>query len=225
MQTKNTLTFYSTTNSKHTMTNSKHTKERFISLFVTILSLTICHAQNMPEQLAQYRDICVQAKNAYWAHDVEALSTSITQLDNIPTEPISISIQEGCEVDNTDFHFTAEWLDNQLCAWLDTTYQVHHMHRGGDVLTEHVKVKANSTASVSFSGMRKMSLIVIAEDDTNIQIKVEQDACNHQYESTQNARNGCQEHCWYADTKDNENIILSITNPANHDVVCLIVSD
>lgn len=198
--------------------------KRLMTLF-TVLIVTICQAQEMPKQLAEYRDICVEAKDAFRAHDADALNASITKLDNIPTEPISITIQEECKVNDTDFHFTADWLDNQLCAWLDSTYQVHYMHRGGDVLTEHVKVKANSTAKVTFSGMRKMSLIVIAEDDTNIQMKVEQEACNHQYQSTQPARNGCQEHCWYADTEDNESIILSISNPVDHDIVCLIVSD
>lgn len=196
-----------------------------MSLFTILLTATICQAQEMPKYLAEYRDICVEAKNAFRAHDIDALSASITKFDNIATESINITIQEGCEVDDTDFHFTADWLDYQLCAWLDSTYQVHYMHRGGHVLTEHVKVKANSTATVTLSGMGKMSLIVIAEDDTNIQMKVEQQACNHQYQSTQPARNGCQEHCWYADSDDNESIILAITNPADHDIVCLIVSD
>ena len=199
------------------------------ALLLFMVSLT-SHGQEMPRGLRAFRDVCVKAKDAYSKHDAGALSRCITVMDSLDEKEVFGELhcepmQPGTEVAPDDFHFTPEWFDDQLMKWVaKDRYQPHMAHRGENILLYHVKILAHSTASFQLSGMGLISMVVIAHDDTDIQIGVEQPACNHHYQSGRTAKRGCQEHSWMA-LSDSSDIVLSITNPADHDIVCVIASN
>ena len=114
-------------------------------------------------------------------------------------------------------------VDSDLQA--NTHIDISNPMRGNGILYVNYLIPANSTQAFTTSGRGLMTIMVIAEDETDIKLKIDQDSCNHHYVSPEKANKGYLYDVWQTKTLRMSPISIKVTNPSDHDVVCVFVTD
>ncbi len=212
-------------------------KHSVLTLLLLALASTL-QAQELPEAFVALRSVCLQARKAYAEKDAEALSTCVLQLDSLQrnsqqplTRWVNLQKQSTANEQQLQGHllFDVAWMDSIVGQWLSSTSLIDKSTplRNNGLKVAHLFIPAQTTQTFTANGRGRMSLMVIAEDDTALSLKVDHEACAHHAEIKATDPKGCLADTWQAQPRPQPMTpyTFQITNPSNHDVVCAVVSD
>lgn len=195
-------------------------------------------AQELQAKFKQFRNLCVESRTAYMNKDADRLADCVMRMYEMTknqASPLSPWTRLKPEVEYERARYAnhllydVEWMDS-IVAELNQTdslkIDVSSPMRGKGLLYVNYLIPANSTQTFATSGRGLMTIMVIAEDNTDIRLNVDQESCNHHYASSEKADNGCQYDVWQAgNTPLMTPYSIKVTNPSDHDVVCVFVTD
>lgn len=101
-----------------------------------------------------------------------------------------------------------------------------HIGRRGkyDALITHRVVPANGEGLYKFYGKQDMKIVIISEDETLIEMKIECMGGNISYESKESSIPGCLEYSWMMGEEFSD-VYLTIRNPSIRPVCCVIATN
>ena len=214
-----------------------HIMKKNILLIVALTLAGITDAQELQGKFKVFSNLCFECRNAYWNKDADKLSDCVmrmyemTQDQNEGLLPCTRLVP--CEpYDSTKYEnhllFDVDWMDKIVADWTasdSTLIDVSSAMRGQGLLHVNFLIPANSTQKFTTKGRGLMTIMVIAEDETDIGLCIDHESCNHHYASLEKAEKGCQYNVWQANSRSMTPLSISVTNPSNHDVVCVFVTD
>lgn len=211
--------------------------KRILFGILACVTTSVINAQELQSKFKVFRDFCFEARTAYVNKDADKLADCVMQMyemrqntenpwtpwENLKTE----EVQDSTKYED-HLLFDVEWMDNIVAKWTEkdsTLIDISNPMRGNGLLYVNYLISANSTQTFMTSGRGLMTIMVIAEDETDIQLRIDQDSCDYHYVSPKKANKGCQYSVWLAKTSRMSPISIKVTNPSDHDIVCVFVTD
>lgn len=211
--------------------------KRILLVILAFVTTSAMNAQELQGKFKVFRDFCFQSRTAYVNKDADKLADCVMQMyemtqntenpwapwKNLKTE----EVQDSTKYED-HLLFDVEWMDNIVAKWTEndsTLIDISNPMRGNGILYVNYLIPANSTQAFTTSGRGLMTIMVIAEDETDIKLKIDQDSCNHHYVSPEKANKGYLYDVWQTKTLRMSPISIKVTNPSDHDVVCVFVTD
>lgn len=211
--------------------------KRILFIILACVSTSVMNAQELQSKFKVFRDFCFEARTAYVNKDADRLADCVMQMyemtqntENPWTPWKNLKTEEVQDSTKYEDHllFDVEWMDNIVAKWTEkdsTLIDISNPMRGNGLLYVNYLIPANSTQTFTTSGRGLMTIMVIAEDETDIQLRIDQDSCDHHYVSPKKANKGCQYDVWQTKALRMSPISIKVTNPSDHDIVCVFVTD
>ena len=193
-------------------------------------------AQEWQENMAAFRQICLDARTAIMELDAERVKACRDAFrsfqDKWDIDIFRLRPAPGQKELSLRGHivYDAVGLDSLLKYNIDLSsvdVDPHSMHRGGGtpsrtIYVEYKVVPAGGQLSYSYKGEGKMGLFVMAEYETVIKLTVVSDGIEREVLPT--TIKGLQECCWEVDS-GNSGTTFTIFNPSDEPLACTIVSN
>ena len=211
--------------------------KRILFVILACVTTSIINSQELQSKFKVFRDFCFEARTAYVNKDADKLADRVMQMYEMtqntenPWAPWeNLKAEEVQDSTKYEDHllFDVGWMDNIVAKWTEkdsTLIDISNPMRGNGLLYVNYLISANSTQTFTTSGRGLMTIMVIAEDETDIQLRIDQDSCDYHYVSPKKANKGCQYSVWLAKTSRMSPISIKVTNPSDHDIVCVFVTD
>lgn len=188
-------------------------------------------SQNLSPKLESFKKVCLETRKAIEDIDAQTVNTckkTFSKLEKdireLTLEPVSFD-KEIPLTGHIVFH--SSFLDSLLLndfrfALVD--FDLHNINRGeSDIYVSHKVLPAGKTISYKYVGMGEMELLIVAENETDIQIQINSNGETPSNQSTDTK--GLAEFIWTLPTDDSYDVVISITNPSDQDVSCAIASN
>lgn len=211
-------------------------KRIFLIIFAFVTTI-VMNAQELQSKFKVFRDFCFESRTAYINNDADKLANCVMQMYEMsqntenPWAPWKkLKTEEVQDSAKYEGHllYDVEWMDNIVAKWTEkdsTLIDISNPMRGKGLLYVNYLIPANTTQTFTTNGRGLMTIMVIAEDETDIQLNIDQNSCGHHYVSPEKANKGCQYNVWQANTSRMSPISIKVTNPSDHDIVCVFVTD
>lgn len=212
--------------------------KRILLVLFAFVTTVVMNAQELQSKFKVFRDFCFESRTAYINTDADKLADCVmlmyemTQNTENPWAPWkklkAEHVQDSTKYEN-HLLFDVEWMDSIVAKWTEkdtTLIDISSPMRGKGLLYVNYLIPANTTEVFTTNGRGVMTIMVVAEDKTDIQLAIDQESCNHHYVSSTKSEEGCQYDVWQSNTDRRMTpITIKLTNPSDHDVVCVFVTD
>lgn len=209
-----------------------------IFLYILTLAMTgVMNAQELQSKFKVFRDLCFESRTAFVNKDADKLADCVMRMYEMTQDtenPLSswekltpMEPQDSSKYEN-HLLYDVEWMDSIVANWTscDTTLiDTSTPMRGKGIKYVNYIVPANTTQAFVTNGRGLMTIMVIAEDETELQLSIDQDSCDHHFTSPENTNKGCLYDVWSTNSRKMTPINIKVTNPSDHDVVCVFVTD
>lgn len=212
-------------------------KRIILSLLVIMNTFSLINAQELDQKFLHFKDFYFECRDAYQKRSADSLAECVMVLDSMhratsdswttwkKLKPKSV---QDSSLYNNHLIIDINILDSLVEEWSQNAIpiDISSKLRGNKLKYANYLIPANSTESFTSAGFGRMSIMVISEDGTDIQIKVDQESCDHHYVSEGKSQSDCQFDVWQAKPFPNSTPYeIQVTNPSDHDIVCVFVSD
>lgn len=213
-------------------------KKVSIKLFLFVILSVFPLASMKAQKLESYKQICIDIRKAFKTENRSDLISCLNRLDdscniNIKEYPEDKFVTIQPEIEDPlkgHIQFSSKYLLEVIKLGFgkrdSIPVDLHIGNRPGctDVLITHRVVPANGEGLYKFKGNRKMEIVVVSEDETPIEIRIECMDGMVEYESRGSTILGCQEYKWNMGEEYSE-ILLTIKNPSPYPVCCVIATN
>lgn len=201
-------------------------------IFALMTLIAPLQAQELSEPLEKFRQNCLNERAFARSADLDGLNRCAKEFRRMDIIPLTDKVLVPHEADTLaragHLQFSAEYVDTLIICNLermDIKGDVHTAFRGtqGEVGISHQGIPARSRRTFTFQGYSTQEFLVIAEDDTDLRIEVLHPATGTRYVSGA-ATEGVQAFSWDMGEGTSE-CTLTIENPTDRDVLCVIASN
>lgn len=211
--------------------------KRILLILFAFVTTVVLNAQELQSKFKVFRDFCFESRTAYFNKDADKLAECVMQMYEMtqntenpwtPWKKLKAEVTQDSAKYEGHLLFDVEWMDSIVAKWTEndsTIIDISSPMRGKGLLYVNYLIPANTTQEFTTNGRGLMTIMVIAEDETDIQLNIDQDSCGHHYVSPEKANKGCQYSVWQTKTSRMSPISIKVTNPSEHDVVCVFVTD
>lgn len=202
-----------------------------ITILISSLLPTNSISQNLSSKLESFKNVCIDTRKAIKDIDAQTVNSckkTFSKLEKDIRELTLKPVSSDKEIPLTGhIVFHSSFLDSLLLndfrfALVD--FDLHNINRGeSDIYVSHKVLPAGKTISYKYVGMGEMELLIVAENETDIQIQINSNGETHSNQSTDTK--GLVEFIWTLPTDDSYDVVISITNLSDQDVSCAIASN
>lgn len=213
-------------------------KKTITTLMLLFITVTYMHAQELQDKFIAMRDICVKARTAYINKDADALAQSTLALDSLRRDALTpLSMWKGLVPDytvdksryNGHLMFEVEWMDSIVAEWIGGKQMIDKSTplRGNGLMAVNYLIPANSQKKFTANGRGLMTVMVIAEEEAEIEVTINQESCGKHSVLKPKETKGCIVDVWQAQSKPQPMTpyTIEVRNPLNKDLVCVFVTD
>lgn len=208
------------------------------TLLVLLAAATYIKAQKLHNKFEVMRDICVKARTAYLKKDADALALNTLALDSLRHDALTpLSTWKGLVPDYTvdrsrysgHLLFEVEWMDSIVANWIGSKQLIDKSTplRGNGLMAVNFLIPANSRKRFTANGRGLMTVMVIAEEEAEIEVMIDQESCGKHSVLKPKETKGCVIDVWQAQSKPQPMTpyTIEVKNPLNKDLVCVFVTD
>ena len=212
--------------------------KRFILSMLILVSVSCLEAQQLSDKFVKFRGFCLQSQEAFRKQSADSLASCVqllfSMMDNqneswVEWDKLTSQTPQDSSLYKGHLLIDVNWMDNLVEQLSGDAVPVDKSSRirGKGLLYVNYLVSANSTQSFHSRGRGLMTIMVIPEDGTDIKVKIDQESCDHHYESESGLQDGCIYDVWQAQPLPNPltPFTIQVTNPSDHDIICTFVTD